>query len=819
MSKSILYNWQNFVDDQPVKLSNNNLMLLEMKKNVINFLSDEISNAESGENPEVMPFNDIFGEPTPDNPRTRMIMPYGNKDIQKMKILMLDIFDKLFVEYNKNPNIRYVESILWDNQKQTVSQKKKPQGWVEGDPIPTVDIIVGSPFVKVTYFSKLGDKDKSKRSIDISFGKLLQKYFPQEMEWWQGNKSKNISGKQSFFTSNTETMDQIVHEVRYGNETEIRNSSEQENIVIISRHPIDVVRMSDFELLSYSCHSQTGQYFECALQEAKRSALGGAVLFLVNKEAFDRKYPDGIMPQDGEIFNDYERSVTNKLSASPTSRLRLRRAIDQETSTEYAIPDKKMYGVNPEAFRKETFAYFANLQLNKFIDPKTKEIIIPKKLTRYGGSYEDSGEYTVGNNLVSLMQNAFGIAGISKEKLSQNNDWKQFSDEMNSYSITWSGSYAEEEENVSLVQNSACDEEKEEIEAKIEAFNQNQKHYIKFSIEESSCEDGESLFKIAARVQPIKLHRDLFLITDTDTIVDSLYNDAIFNDNYTRLDVNDGIMYPDLQFDTDSFTVTEEGDYFSFNFVYLNQTEIPADEVSSVIRDMKTFIDKVSYQDYVAEIRAILQDKDVGILERQNDADSFKDKLEELDHVIENVFTVQSGGPSKRVYTYTFNIRIFPTNSITKPCEEFLKQPEAIEPLFVQQFERIFNQKAKQDFLDSLRQIPLFKNMSPSDQKEVFQSLPQMYSILFGINKNKNRYDTPVLNYVPQMMLNVTILKTFSESELLPSVAFLKAVAKDPEIVEQAAYEAFNMVAKRCLVESKKHPSSKLIKEGWKKNR
>jgi hypothetical protein len=197
------------------------------------------------------------------------------------------------------------------------------------------------------------------------------------MVWWQGDKAKGISGKQSFFTSNVETMDNIIHEVKFGDENEIRKEATTDKIIIVSRHPTDVVRMSDFEALNYSCHSQKGSHFKCAVEEAKRTAGGGAVLFMVNKAMFEKKFPDGVIPQTGDLFNDRERGINDKFDAQATARLRLRKVVNRERyrfgeiSTEYAIPDRRIYGKGPDAFRQATLAYFANRQLDKFVDAET----------------------------------------------------------------------------------------------------------------------------------------------------------------------------------------------------------------------------------------------------------------------------------------------------------------------------------------------------------------------------------------------------------------------------------------------------------------
>ena len=57
---------------------------------------------------------------------------------------------------------------------------------------------------------------------------------------------------------------------------------EAQDAIVITQHPVDVARMSDFsEADIESCHSQGSDYFRCALADAKRA---GAIAYLVNGE-------------------------------------------------------------------------------------------------------------------------------------------------------------------------------------------------------------------------------------------------------------------------------------------------------------------------------------------------------------------------------------------------------------------------------------------------------------------------------------------------------------------------------------------------------
>ena len=68
--------------------------------------------------------------------------------------------------------------------------------------------------------------------------------------------------------------------------------------VVVSRSPIDVLRMSDISDIE-SCHSQGGAYFQCAIQEA---ITGGAVAYVVHTRDLKKLSDDEF--QNEEIFED-----------------------------------------------------------------------------------------------------------------------------------------------------------------------------------------------------------------------------------------------------------------------------------------------------------------------------------------------------------------------------------------------------------------------------------------------------------------------------------------------------------------------------------
>jgi hypothetical protein len=815
MSNSISYKWQSFIDGIDEVKHTDDTLLLEMRQSIIDRLSTEIKTAESGDDSDA-PFNDIFGTSTPDNVKNRMIIPYGNEDIYKMKILMLDIIDKLFEEYNKNPNIESVKPI-WDNQKQIVKQQRKPQGWVEGDPIPTIEKEVGSPIVDVIYTSKLGDKKE--RTIQLSFGKLLQKYFPDQMTWWQGDKSKGVSGKQSFFTSNVETMDQIIHEVKFGDEDIIRNEKPKSSVVIFSRHPIDVVRMSDFDLLSYSCHAQGGAYFRCAVEEARRSAMGGGVLFMVSKDKFDKAFPDGVMPQTGDLFSDAERGISGKLNAQATSRLRVRRVVDGDTGVEYAVPDKKIYGNMVEAFRKETFQYFANSQKQKFIDPETNQPILsdPTMLMRYGGEYEDVGEYKIGANFVTLVDTALRQANVFEE-VRDTEQYKEFAKHLTYTSITWSG---EQEEGVDEEEDDFCAEYEEAAYNKLARANRNV-NYVKFGFHNIECQGQDDAYieGFNASVQ-VKIPISRFKPSALENNMIQIKNAVKMYDYDEMLTIDVSFKWPNLSLE--EILVESVGDEVYIEFFYQSKDYITdTDEILAHGRDFAQFENQLSYDQYVAEVEAILEQ--AGVL-NVSLAASMKEQIDDLIQYVadeDSLFSYSKSGGNHKFSIYSRPI-------VVKEMSEF-KQFEAEERSFnspslmnsyANEFARIFFNRANEIDDEIKKQVTLFQDI-PSQQLNRLK-IPGKAVEIHSRASIKDADFTSRINNTYRRKFSyaydfiVTINSSMTQEEALLTIAFIKYITENIGVLDDIAVEAFYKTFSYSLKESKKAASSKLVKEGkWK---
>ena len=133
--------------------------------------------------------------------------------------------------------------------------------------------------------------------------KELNSYIAPELaEWWQK--------KQTYYTKAENAK--IIEKIFIKDPDEEATTSDQ--MIIISRHPIDVLRMGDVETVGVigsmgkigHCHREKGEYSRCAQQEA----LGhGPIAYLVSKRDLDKflekNNKDDISEFDeDEIFKD-----------------------------------------------------------------------------------------------------------------------------------------------------------------------------------------------------------------------------------------------------------------------------------------------------------------------------------------------------------------------------------------------------------------------------------------------------------------------------------------------------------------------------------
>jgi hypothetical protein len=169
-------------------------------------------------------------------------------------------------------------------------------------------------------------------------------------------------------------------------------------VTILSRHPVDVVRMSDMNNIK-SCHSRGNGYFQCAVAESRGH---GPIAYLVPVEEFERYFNvdlDEVDPSeidldgyDEEVFADPDRGIRGM---DPAGRVRLRKFVHDDDGRALAVPERRTYGAykrpTPPNFLKGVTDWALENQkdvigdVKKFVEEAGED-----QWTRYGGSYEDN---------------------------------------------------------------------------------------------------------------------------------------------------------------------------------------------------------------------------------------------------------------------------------------------------------------------------------------------------------------------------------------------------------------------------------------------
>jgi len=150
--------------------------------------------------------------------------------------------------------------------------------------------------------------------------------------------------------------------------------------VIVSRNVVDVLRMSDHDNWT-SCHAPTGNFFHCAIAEAKNA---GGLAYVVKKE--DLKNVD---LNKHEIFKDKDRKIEG---ATPIARLRLRLFKNKDDGHHLAMPEDRVYGLKLDGLQDTIRKWAYESQEDKLSHrPRLKEYEL------MGGSYQDTGASSLFN--------------------------------------------------------------------------------------------------------------------------------------------------------------------------------------------------------------------------------------------------------------------------------------------------------------------------------------------------------------------------------------------------------------------------------------
>lgn len=311
----------------------------EVSQHHLDHIEEKLSELE----PSDLPLNDLF------KGKYRTTIPFDNSNLSRLKSLIQS-------RYNTKDFPGLIDYEIDWIKGQIIAKYKNPNA--------------GKSFIdkktrKETIVPEYGQKK-------INIAKFLKNTDEEMLNWW------------SSFMDNTA----ISPEDRKSMAEEVGKYS-----ILISRHPIDILRMSDFSW--HSCHGPGESYFRCAKQE---SVDGGGIAYLVNTD--DLKNID---LDEEEIFSDADRGKEGLID-DPKGRIRIKRYTskfpDEKTGEEFdfAVPETRIYGTRVEEFGEKVTNWLRQEQndLIKRNGGRTEFRI--KNFVLRGGSYRDSTDASLFNN-------------------------------------------------------------------------------------------------------------------------------------------------------------------------------------------------------------------------------------------------------------------------------------------------------------------------------------------------------------------------------------------------------------------------------------
>ena len=324
-------------------------------------------------------------------------------------------FKQFFVEVSK-ADVQKIEDKVSDALSN--DRSSLPFGDVFGDKLRMV----------VPYDQNVGDMGKIEDLLkkngykDIDFVKKTAK---REVATRQGNKNMEVGIGKALSQLKDPNAKTLLDKF-----SAMAPVSKGDYAMVVSRHPIDVLRMSNHGWTS--CHSPggsvysrggAGSYYQCAVQEAKS---GGGIAYIVKKSDLD-----GVDLQSDEIFEDKDRGISG---ITPLGRVRLRR-IDfngGDEQKQLLVPSGNSYGLAPSGTIETLRDWAKGIQgdaLNVVKDYLDNNPRGQNSLELRGGSYSDRGD-SPSEILSSLYGADLNINKIGHSSEDEEEEGKENSDEI-----------------------------------------------------------------------------------------------------------------------------------------------------------------------------------------------------------------------------------------------------------------------------------------------------------------------------------------------------------------------------------------------------
>jgi hypothetical protein len=250
-----------------------------------------------------------------------------------------------------------------------------------------------------------------------------------------------------------------------------------------------------------------------------------------------------------------------------------------------------------------------------------------------------------------------------------------------------------------------------------------------------------------------------------------------------------------------------------------DETAFDPEQIMRYGRDFIQFEGQVSLEDYTNEIEAILEK--AGLIKPVSNV--IQQQISDLVDSIDEDETVFQHVREGRNHKFSTSARPIIYKEISD-----MKNPSAQESyyntyssIFKNKFYDIFFNRA--DLIDDelKKQIPLFHDIPPRQINRLKLPRSAVLVIPYASINNLGTYGKDEAKMRQQFQYSydfiVTIDSSLTDEEIMLSLAFVKYMNENIEILDDIALEAFNSTFAKSLKEKKKATSSNLIKEGkWK---
>ena len=355
--------------------------------------------------PSEAPFNNIF------KGKWRIAMDYSPKEFEHMRTIDKRM-EELGHEIKHVPQFPYKSAVGLEKPSE---KSKQPWGWMV-ETAKDRDAWLNRSKMLYTAWIKAMDDAEAESGIDTSSfvgqgdliswadenpdnpeAKAFKETYAQYKKHQQRDIRKTKLGKivAREFKESPEVIDSWNKSARiYQDDPNIFKVAKaaKNYSMIISRHPVDVYRMSDHAGIS-SCHSLDASHGHCATQEAEDF---GMIAYVIETKDLER-----IDLDDDEVFYDMDRHGPGANQIEPLARRRLRRYFNKKDNYDLAIPDTKEYGYKDiPGFLNVLVDWSRNIQKDlvygkdgKLNKPEITDFI------RMGGSYPDAPDRDLFNRM------------------------------------------------------------------------------------------------------------------------------------------------------------------------------------------------------------------------------------------------------------------------------------------------------------------------------------------------------------------------------------------------------------------------------------